>query len=294
MTVAARHMQLSHTKRKQHNVINLHLEFMRRTQIGEAIFTVKDVKLGSRISNLHVTLSQIDERTNTLVDEVQGYITVSNISSEDGLSLDTGYEVHPEPLTVSLPSLAENNDKNYIRRGPDLFANFRKAGRHIAMHLIRPSQRPSHFPKALIDQWIMFEPHGKKGRFTNDSMGLVVDIFPQIIEQYVNPEMEEALLNQGWSQEQADEFKKKTKPNASYWYPTLTLNLDVKKSLPEEGVEWLFVRVQAMKIQNGRFDLLIQVLDDKGDMIALSQHASLAVDSSRNLTRAKKDKGSKL
>ena len=162
------------------------------------------------------------------------------------------------------------------------------------MHLIRPSQRPSHFPKALIDQWIMFEPHGKKGRFTNDSMGLVVDIFPQIIEQYVNPEMEEALLNQGWSQEQADEFKKKTKPNASYWYPTLTLNLDVKKSLPEEGVEWLFVRVQAMKIQNGRFDLLIQVLDDKGDMIALSQHASLAVDSSRNLTRAKKDKESKL
>ena len=294
MTVAARHMQLTHTKRKQHNVINLHLEFMRRTQIGEAIFTVKDVKLGSRISNLHLTLSQIDERTNKLVDEVQGYITVSNISSEGGLSLDTGYKVHPEPLTVSLPSLAKNNDKNYIRRGPDLFANFRKAGRHIAMHLIRPSQRPSHFPKALIDQWIMFEPHGKKGRFTNDSMGLVVDIFPQIIEQYVNPEMEEALLNQGWSQEQADEFKKKTKPNASYWYPTLTLNLDVKKSLPEEGVEWLFVRVQAMKIQNGRFDLLIQVLDDKGDMIALSQHASLAVDSSRNLTRAKKDKESKL
>ena len=294
MTVAARHMQLTHTKRKQHNVINLHLEFMRRTQIGEAIFTVKDVKLGSRISNLHLTLSQIDERTNKLVDEVQGYITVSNISSEGGLSLDTGYKVHPEPLTVLLPSLAKNNDKNYIRRGPDLFANFRKAGRHIAMHLIRPSQRPSHFPKGLIDQWIMFEPHGKKGRFTNDSMGLVVDIFPQIIEQYVNPEMEEALLNQGWSQEQADEFKKKTKPNASYWYPTLTLNLDVKKSLPEEGVEWLFVRVQAMKIRNGRFDLLIQVLDDKGDMIALSQHASLAVDSSRNLTRAKKDKGSKL
>jgi hypothetical protein len=37
--------------------------------------------------------------------------------------------------------------------------------------------------------------------------------------------------------------KKKKTPVAKFWYPTLLLNIDVKKSLPEEGCDWLFVRV---------------------------------------------------
>lgn len=36
---------------------------------------------------------------------------------------------------------------------------------------------------------------------------------------------------------------KKKNTSAKFWYPTLLLNIDVKKSLPEEGCEWLFVRV---------------------------------------------------
>lgn len=294
MLVASRHMQLTHANRKQQHVLNLHLEFMRRTAIGRAVFTVKDVKLGSRISNLHLTLAQDDERSGKMVDEVEGYVTVSNLATESGPSFTTGYKLFPEPLPVSLSALSENKDANYIRRGRDLFADFRRAGRQITMHLIRPPQRPSSFPKAMVDQWVLFKPRGKKGRFTNDVLGCVVDIFPQIIEQYVNPDLEEAVLGQDLSPEEAKEFIKKTQPHAKYWYPTLSLNLDVKKLLPEDGVEWLFVRVQAKEIQNGRFDLQIHVLDEAGDLVALSTHSSLVVDSSRNLKREKKKSKSKL
>lgn len=294
MTVASRHMQLTHSKRKQIHVINLHLEFLRRTQKAEAIFTVKDVKLGARITNLHLTLSQIDERTNELVDEVEGYIMMTDMASEAGLTLETGYQIHPKPLEVSLPALAKGEDKNYIKRGPDVFASFRRAAGQIAMHLIRPERRPADFPKALIDQWIKFRPEGKEGRLTNDALGFVVDIFPQIIEQYHNQDIEEAALGDGVSAEQAKAFMQKNKSRVTYWYPTLTLNLDVKKLLPEEGVEWLFVRIQAKSIENGRFDLLVHVLDEHGNLIALSHHAALAVDSSRNTTRAKKQKDAKL
>ncbi|KAK5100724.1 hypothetical protein LTR70_001375 [Exophiala xenobiotica] len=295
MLVASKHMQLTHSTRKQLHVVNLHLQFMRRTGIGEAIFTVKDVKLGGRISNLHLTLTQKDERSGKMVEEVMGYIMMSDMSAEDGLSLDSGYEMSPEPLPVSLPALVEGKDANYVRRGRDPFADFRRAGRHMAMHLVRPDKRPSHFPKAMIDQWVLFQPQGREGRHTNNALGYIVDIFPQILERYVNAEMEEACLGQDLSAEEAEALiKNRAQPNAKYWYPTLNLNLDVKKLLPEEGVKWLFVRVQAKKIQNGRFDLEVTVLDESGDIVALSTHSALAVDSSRNTTREKKDSKSKL
>lgn len=283
-------MQLTHAKRKQNNVINLHLQFLRRTAVGEAIFTVKDVKLGARISNLHLTVAQVDERSGKLVDEVQGYITVSDMGAEEGLSLKTGYKLYPEPLPVSLSALSKDEDSNYIRRGRDVFADFRKAALQLKMHLIRPSKRPAHFPKALIDQWILYQPQaqGGKGRFTNDSLGFVVDIFPQIIEQYTNQAAEEAALGRDWSSEEAKEFKKKFKVNPAFWYPTLYLNLEVKKLLPKEGVDWLFVRIEAKSIKDGRFDLMVHVLDEAGDLVALSTHSSLAVDASRNTTRGKK------
>ena len=78
---------------------------------------------------------------------------------------------------------------------------------------------------------------------------------------------------------------KENEPEARYWYPTLALNLDVKKLLPEEGVDLLFVRVQAKVVKNGRFDLDVSVWDEEGEMVAQSNHASLVLDASRNMTR---------
>lgn len=295
MLVASKHMQTTHTKGNQKHVISLHLEFIRKTEIGTAIFTVTDVKVGSRISNLRLTLSQKDEGSDKLVDRVEGYFMMTNMNAENGPTFDTGYKVLPEPLPVSLSDLAQGKDVNYIRRGLDPIAHVRRAGRYMQMHLSRPERRPSNFPKAMIDQWIRLYPRGKSGRLTNDSMGFAVDIFPQIIEQYISEDIETAILGHDLSQEEVKELtKKRSEPRKALWYPTLNLNLDVKKALPEEGVEWLFVRVQASKIQNGRFDLQVTVLDEQGDLVATSSHASLAIDMSRNTTKSKKPKDSKI
>ena len=119
-------------------------------------------------------------------------------------------------------------------------------------------------------------------------------MFPQIIEQYINPIAEQATLNET-SPEKLREIVKNKEPKVRYWYPTMTLNLDVKKQLPEEGVEWLFTRTRAKRIRNGRFDLDIEVWDAEGDLVALSTHSSLVVDSSRNVTRnGKKEMNAKL
>lgn len=294
MLVASKHMQSTHSKRGRRHVINLHLEFVRKTEVGIATFVVEDIKIGSRISNLHLTLLQKDEGSNETVAKVQGYIMVSDINAEDGVTLDTGYKLLPSPLPVSLTDLAQGKDSNYVRRGRDTLAHIRRAARHAEMNISRPERRPSDFPKAMTDQWVRFCPGGRKGKLTNDALGFVVDIFPQVVELYNSQDLEEAILGKDLSPEEAAELRKKAPPRKTFWYPTLNLNLDVKKALPEEGVDWLFVRIQANKIHNGRFDLQITVLDDQGDLVALSSHASLAMDMSRNTNKSKKPKTSKI
>ena len=74
------------------------------------------------------------------------------------------------------------------------------------------------------------------------------------------------------------------------WYPTVLLNLEVKKALPEEGVEWLFVRVRTKKIENGRMDLEVVVLDEGGDVVALSNHVCLILSAERNTKKSGKTK----
>ena len=72
----------------------------------------------------------------------------------------------------------------------------------------------------------------------------------------------------------------------------MLLNIDFKKELPEEGVEWLFVRVQAKQIKNGRMDLEIVILDEEGDIVALSHHVALVLNAERNIAARKS--GSKI
>ncbi|KAK4937072.1 hypothetical protein LTR10_022195 [Elasticomyces elasticus] len=275
-------MSLTHHDRSEPHPINLHLEFLRRTSVGEALFTVKDVKLGSRISNLHIVLSQKQPHDDKYQDEAEGYIAVSNIATETGLTLNTDYQLYPSPLPVDLQQVSQGHDKNYALRVRDPFAQFRRAAQNIQMFLVRRDQRPKNHPKSINDQWV------PNGRWTNDALGFLVDIFPQIVESYVNPYVEEAARGEH-SEAELKQFLQSNEPVAKFWYPTLVLNLDVKKLLPEEGVEWLFVRVKAKAIRNGRFDLDIEVLDEHGELIATSVHASLIVDSSRNITRKPKN-----
>ena len=103
-----------------------------------------------------------------------------------------------------------------------------------------------------------------------DSLGYVADVFPQIVESF---------------QEHAQDSIPWQLREGHLWYPTVLLNLEVKKVLPPAGVEWLFVRVRAKQIKNGRMDLEVVIMDDIGELVALSQHVCLIVGADRNLAK---------
>ncbi|KAL8674678.1 MAG: hypothetical protein Q9168_000910 [Polycauliona sp. 1 TL-2023] len=266
LSAVALHFSTTHAARSQPHTITLHLSFLRRTSVGPATFTIRDVKLGRRTSTVQMALTQDNE----IEPRVVGYLTQSNLHTEQGISLDTAWSLHPPPLPlVSTNALKEDNDPNWQRAHRP--SSFRKAAARTTWYLPRHGQ----LGPAMADEWICL---ADGGRFTQTSLGFVVDQFPQIVEAYPS----EQLAGKGGDREEAIRTGK--------WYPTVLLNLDVKKALPEQGVEWLFVRVRAKRIENGRMDLEVVVLDQAGELIAVSNHVVLIVSAERNLKRSGQSK----
>lgn len=260
----------------QPHSIAVHVEFLRRTETGPVTYVVKDVKLGRQTSTIHITAVQHGR------EEVAAYVINSNLLKESGPSFSTGWELNPLPRPVDLKKLKAGGDENYAAVDSMPFPKFRKASLKLQFHLPRKSQ----FLKSMIDEWICFST-GE--RFTNECLGFVADMFPMIPETYRHgpdphdvPSIEEqnsAGKRDGYSR---------------FWYPTLTLNLDIKKALPKDGVEFLFVRVRTKQIRNGRYDLEVIILDEEGDMVALSHHVSMVLSAERNMAERKVQKESNL
>nr|OQO21285.1 hypothetical protein B0A51_10341 [Rachicladosporium sp. CCFEE 5018] len=280
LRVVRLHFDTTLKKQDQPYTLTLHLEFLRRTQTGPANFVVKDVKLGRQTSVVHVTLSQ-DGR-----EEVVGYVTNSNLSTEVGVSFATKWELSPPAPTADVSKFDSDNDRTWGERHSWPFSDFRKATRGIRSMFPRGGQVAQN----IVDEWLCLR-NGEN--WTQELLGSIVDTFPQVLEHYVlgfdpySVELEKRL--------KPGELEKQMSNNgAKMWYPTILLNLEVKKALPVEGVKWLFVRLQAKQIKNGRFDLEIIVMDADGDLVALSHHVCFAVGSERNLAVRRKDGEAKL
>ncbi len=249
LEVVKTHFSTALAKQNQPHTIALHIEFLRRTQVGPALFKVEDVKLGRQTSIVHVSMEQ-DGRQ-----EIVAYVTNSNIDAEAGFSYETKYELSPASPPVDLAKLENGTDANWMLSEVP-FAKFRKATAQVKFFLPRAgSVRPN-----VVDEWLCWSDGTN---FKNTSIGFVADMFPQIVES----------------------FKEKTK---AFWYPTLLLNLDVKKSLPAEGVKWLNIRAEIKQVKNGRMDLEIWVRDAAGELVALSHHVGFVLDASRNTAARRK------
>jgi len=271
LSVAALHFHTTLSRQHQPHAITLHLEFLRRTSAGPATFTVRDIKLGRQTSTIHVALVQDGDR-----EEVVGYITHTNMAAESGISLNTRWTLQPPPYALGpggVESLANDEDE-YWALVPTPFANFRHASKKYNMFLPRRGQ----LDRSIVDEYLMLTT-GEK--FTNLTLGSVVDTFPLMVEQF-RVEHDEHAVERG--------HKKEKWP--AFWYPTLSLDMEVKKVLPPEGVDLLFVRSRSKSIKNGRNDLEVVVLDEGGDMVAISHHVAFILNASRN-TQARIKRGGK-
>ena len=261
------------TPRDQPDSLAAHFEFLNRAEAGPAVIIIEDVKLGRQLSTLHVSLYQHDllpqapwvtQGSSRKV--VVGYITCTNLASEKGLSLPTSFTVRPLPSPANLSSLKLNDGDENWKRWVLPKIDIRNPSTSNIVYYI---PRQGHPSKSLVDCWMRFtcgEP------FTNSSLTFVADSWPFIVESYRAARGEP--ITEGVFPS-----------NQVYWYPTVVFNMDVKKSLPAAGTEWLRMRVEAKSIRNGRLDLEMLIFDEAGDLVAISQHVNLILDASRNTAK---------
>ncbi|KAI1504528.1 thioesterase-like superfamily-domain-containing protein [Biscogniauxia marginata] len=266
LRVAALHFRTTLASQNQPHTMTVHVEFVRRTQTGPATVAVRDVKLGRQTSTIHVTLTQNGR------EEVVAYITNANLDTESGVSLETGWSLQPPPppRPADFARLgAEGSNEHWAELKNRPFSKFRAAMNHVRMFLPRGGRtRPN-----LVEEWVRLE---SGERFTNESIGFVSDAWPQLLEGF-----------------EGEKKKKKDEEGGQkswQWYPTLVLNLDVKKALPPEGVEWLFVRLEAKQVRNGRQDYEIVILDETGEIVALSHHVAMVLSGEKNLAKRRTGK----
>jgi lipoate synthase len=60
------------------------------------------------------------------------------------------------------------------------------------------------------------------------------------------------------------------------------MNMEAKMALPDEGTEWLAVRVSSKQIKEAKFDLEVLVRDADGNVVALSHYVAMILSIMRN------------
>ncbi|KAF4631136.1 hypothetical protein G7Y89_g6996 [Cudoniella acicularis] len=286
----------------QPDTLTAHFEYPRRTSAGPALVIIEDVKLSRQLSTLHLTLWQdgllsqepwitpsVSHRT------ILAYTTHTNLRAFTGISLPTGWEVTPAATLPPLPDFEKlkNEDaddgweKSKFPKGSELVRSLRNWGFYLP--------RGGPLTPGVLDMWIR---RASGEPITQGALAYVVDSFPYNLHTFLaSPELRkllEAQERQQQPRDRAEETQGKTREEdrgkdqrGGLWFPTVVMNIEVKTALPEEGVEWLAVRVTSKQIKDGKFDLDVLVRDMEGEIVALSHHVAMILSMERNTAKRK-------
>ncbi|KAI4193605.1 MAG: hypothetical protein LQ350_008241 [Teloschistes chrysophthalmus] len=234
--------------------------FLRPTEDGGATVVIKDIKPGSSLSIVHFALVQDG------VERVVGYASNRNLDLERGVSYPIPSPIDPKPPPADLAKLANQSDPNWIGfSAPWHPHSFLKA--FTLLQYFFPTKPCT--PPNISDAWIRFARADQ--RFTTEVLGSIADHWRRMIENYVpDSKWNQDIIPKHLAQANADDGRLTPAYSTSYGYPTLSMHLEIKKKLPPQGSEWLFMRARSQTIQNGRFDAEVLIMDEHMDLIGLS------------------------
>ncbi|MCJ1312096.1 hypothetical protein MMC25_005770 [Agyrium rufum] len=247
------------------DTFNLDLVFLRPAVEGVAMVTIRDVKLGSLISIVHCGLTQNG------TERVAGYVLNTSMAMAKGISLPTPVPISPESAPIDfVKAVADNSDSQWIGYTVPYFpTSIIKPITHFQMF----SPRQPSKEKNLTEVWLRFiDP---QQRFETAMLGSIADHWHRMPENYLaqskwnNVNLPAAASLAATTGSQLQGY------TTSFMYPTLSLQLEVKKPLPPAGADWLLLRAQSHEIKNGRFDANIMILNESLEIVALSHQVCL-------------------
>ena len=191
-----------------------------------------------------------------------------------GVSYVTDYTLDPPPCPADMSKLIVDKEDRWVScTNPYHPKSFIKPQTHL--RYVMPAVGSPH--PSIMDVWIT--PTAPGAKFTNTSLGFVADQWSQMAENYRpdSPHSSKGLVARAVRAQQGTSTKTDVGWRSPFWYPTLSMNIEIKKRLPPEGVDWLFVRARAKHIRDGRMDAEVTILDEYADLVALSNHVCFIV-----------------
>jgi hypothetical protein len=267
------HFQTIHPTLNQPDPFTSHFRFLEASNSGPISILITDTKLSKNTSTVHFTASQNE------VVKVVGYATQFNASARlnTGFSFATPPLLDPLPAAVDFAKLNSNTDPNWIVHSMPYHANHKVKSQTQCRYALPRHGMPS---AAVSDGWIAPIQPGEK--FANISLGWLADQWPQGVPDY-RPKGKGGRETYGLLNTPKGIWR------TNMWYPTLTMDVELKKPLPEEGAEWVFVRSRARVIRDGRMGLEVWVFDMGLEVVAVSHHVCFVIE-----LKGKKKKGGKL
>lgn len=132
------------------------------------------------------------------------------------------------------------------------------------------------------DMW--YSLHNPKNRITTVKLPLVADLYLRMADNYIPKSgfSYAACLDRATRSVDGDvRLDELEKATTVYWTATQSLNLDIVRQLPEEGVEWVLMRAEAKAIQDGRLIVEVTIMDEQMNLIAYGKGVDLLIPAQR-------------
>lgn len=198
-----------------------------------------------------------------------------NMDAERGVSYPTFFTAYQKellgPPAVDFEKLLSGSAPHWLSFTYPWSPNsYLRAATHIKWFApVDGAEEPS-----IIRLWLT--PNHPNDTFTTETLGSIADHWSPILENYrvdspfTTKRLAGALKN-------ADHSIGTDVHNTPFKYPTQSLSLDIKRALPPEGVQWLFLRAEAKQIENGRFDAEVLIFDADHRLVAMSHQVGYVV-----------------
>ena len=114
-------------------------------------------------------------------------------------------------------------------------------------------------------------------------LGIACDMFvPPLENYYESPKSAQGVVNRAKALGEKGKLEENHRWDVPRWYTTVNITIDVKRALPEQGVKWLFTRMQMSEVNDGRCDVHGRIWDEHGNIIALAQYLWFVADVSQS------------
>ena len=217
---------------------------------------------------------------------------MTDLGNRRGLSINTNWKLEPMPPDASPAQLTAGANPNWFSyQRPYHPDGVFRAQTFTRFYIPRKLLDPS-----IWDHWI--RPSRPDEKFTSASVGFVADNFIPLLDNFFPREKalghHANVMETGLKQAEADKADKidslvaEDLDSAMMMYDTpatymsLAFTLDIKRKLPAEGVDWLFLRARLLHVENGRMNIELTILDEHKQLIALSHQLCQIIDLARS------------